>query len=113
MGATPVASLQHFQEACLDHHASRAIAGQFAKLKPEAGSLVNHRGDEIVEPNENGSCSLVSAISVTNVGLERDKRVPRLLPELGRCPVVYDAAVEVDVLVVALGLLSDLQLHVE
>src|ERR1019366_901874 len=45
--------------------------------------------------------------------LERDKSVPRLLPELARCPVVYDAAVEIDVLVVALGLLGDLELHVE
>src|SRR3954464_7485786 len=52
-------------------------------------------------------------MSVTSAALERDKRVPCLLAELARCPVVYDAAVEVDVLVVALGLLGDLQLHVE
>src|ERR1017187_7256056 len=50
---------------------------------------------------------------VAGCWLERDKRVPRLLPELARCPVVYDAAVEVDVLVVALGLLGDLELDVE
>src|ERR1035438_4834743 len=52
-------------------------------------------------------------MSVTSAGLERDKRVARLLPELARRAVVYDAAVEVDVLVVALGLLGDLQLDVE
>src|SRR5664279_2611626 len=65
------------------------------------------------ESNENGSCSLVSATSVISTGLERDKSVACLLPELARCPVVHDAAVEVDVLVVALGLLGDLELHVE
>src|SRR5208283_579099 len=63
--------------------------------------------------NEYGSCSRVSMTMVAGPWLKRDKRVPGLLPELARCPVVHDAAVEVDVLVVALGFLGDLELDVE
>src|SRR5664279_2603148 len=50
---------------------------------------------------------------VASLCLERDKSVAGLLPEFARSPVVLDAAVEEDVLVIALRLLRHLEFYVE